>query len=148
MSKRKNAFAALQSDDSDSDVDCIDTTASNNNVAGMKQASGSGGSLTIRSDPKVGLTVDSTANTLSSDLGFDNEDLASCLKVVDALAKNPNLFKLPALRPLRASLHPLILEQMKNYKQSDADQGKGKSKKRRGLFKCGVYSIVYVVMYM
>jgi hypothetical protein len=37
-------------------------------------------------------------------------------QVVDVLAKNPNFFKLPAFKKLRAALHPLIMEQMKtNY---------------------------------
>ena len=47
------------------------------------------------------------------------------------IGKNLNLFKLPALKPLRAALHPLIEEQMKNYSFSGDDKGKGRKRKKR-----------------
>ena len=43
-----------------------------------------------------------------------------------------NLFKLPALKPLRAALHPLIEEQMKNYDtKAVVGDGKAKNKNRK-----------------
>jgi NAD(P)-dependent dehydrogenase (short-subunit alcohol dehydrogenase family) len=48
------------------------------------------------------------------------------------LGKNLNLFKLPALKPLRAALHPLIEEQMKNYDTTNKQQSNDKSNRNRG----------------
>lgn len=114
----KNSFAALQQDNdsSDSDVEDIPESEYRNDSVPSKQ---SGGDLILRVDPLVGLKVNSTSsssvNTLPVELGFDNNDLAACIRVIDALGSNPNLFKLPALKSLRGALHPLIMEQMKNY---------------------------------
>ncbi|CAM9166982.1 unnamed protein product, partial [Ectocarpus fasciculatus] len=64
---------------------------------------------------------------------FSQEDIEACVRVVAGLGKNLNLFKLPALKPLRAALHPLIEEQMKNYdtKTVAGDKAKGKNRKKR-----------------
>ena len=43
-----------------------------------------------------------------------------------------NLFKLPALKPLRAALHPLVEEQLKNYSSTNSKScDVSKSNKRR-----------------
>lgn len=47
------------------------------------------------------------------------------------VGKNSHLFKLPELRQLRASLHPLILEQMKNYNTIGSEANRPKKRQRK-----------------
>ena len=70
-------------------------------------------------------------NTEPCDLGFSPEDLSACLRVVNALGSNIKLFKLPPLKPLRAALHPLIEEQMKNYTKNPKEIINKQSRKRK-----------------
>ena len=67
-------------------------------------------------------------------LGFSPKDLEATCSVVKILGENPHLFKLPQLKSLRGALHPLIVEQMKNYAGSGgkSDRNRGGNKRRRG----------------
>eukprot|EP01034_Spumella_vulgaris_P043033 gene43033-53405_t len=122
-----NKFGALQ-DDSGSDSDVEDIVIEPTKLPSRQ----SGGDLIIRNDPLVGLKHQNSTvtNSLPVELGFNGDDLSACIRVIDALGKNPNLFKLAALKPLRASLHPLIVEQMKNYDTSSSKVGDKKKRKR------------------
>ena len=59
-------------------------------------------------------------------------DIEACLRVVKKVGANMNLFKLPELKPLRAALHPLILEQMKNYSDTKEGGSNKRNRKRKG----------------
>ena len=49
------------------------------------------------------------------------------------VGNNIHLLKLPKLKPLRAALHPLIVEQMKNYgRDSSVDTSKEGRRRKRG----------------
>ena len=63
-------------------------------------------------------------------MGFNDEELRATLKVINKCGENPHLFKLPMLKPLRAALHPLILEQMKKYGIDATETEKTSSNKR------------------
>jgi hypothetical protein len=136
-----NSFAALGSDsdasasDDDQDVECnplIDSscvlTAGNQNaVLDQKPHSQAGGSVAMRVDPMVGLENDKTV-----DLGLETSDIEACYRVIEILGKNPNLFKLPAFKKLRAALHPLIMEQLKSNYQTTGNAFKDDSEGKRG----------------
>lgn len=143
--KGANSFAALGSgsDDSSSDEDDEDakavTSSTSVTSAMMIAASGdivrsyqqpqrqAGGSVAMRVDPIVGLDNDKTV-----DLGLKNGDIEACCRVIEILGKNSNLFKLPALKKLRAALHPLIMEQLKSNYQSTGNAFKDDSEGKRG----------------
>lgn len=86
-----------------------------------------GGSVAMRIDPLVGLENDKTV-----DFGLSNVDIDACCKVIELLGKNPNLFKLPAFKKLRAALHPLIMEQLKSNYQSTGSAFKDEAEGNRG----------------
>jgi hypothetical protein len=131
-----NAFAALQDSDSDcdSDVSDVDMTTATSASSTSKNATASsaptpaqsGGSFAERRDPLTGVSM---GNSNDHGLEFDPADVEACLRVVTAVGVNINLFKLPQLKPLRAALHPLIMEQMKNY--DTKDKGNDRSKRNR-----------------
>ena len=82
----------------------------------------------MRIDPIVGLDIDKTV-----DLGLENGDIEACYRVIEVLGKNPNLFKLPALKKLRAALHPLIMEQLKSNYQATGNAFKYDSEGKIGM---------------
>lgn len=126
-----NAFAALQDSDSDSDsnVSDVEMPKPQAKKSKVQPPAQSGGSFAQRRDPMTGVSM---GNSSDNPLEFDPADVEACLRVVTAVGANINLFKLPQLKPLRAALHPLIVEQMKNYDpKSLNDTGKDKSKRNR-----------------
>jgi hypothetical protein len=86
-----------------------------------------GGSVAMRIDPLVGLDDDKTV-----DIGLNDDDIEACYRVIEIVAKNSSLFKLPALKKLRAALHPLIMEQMKSNYQATGNSFKEESEGKRG----------------
>ena len=136
-----NSFAALGSDsdasisDDDQDVErdpaidttCVLTAANENTVLNQKPHRQAGGSVAMRVDPMVGLENDKTV-----DLGLETSDIEACYRVIEVLGKNPNLFKLPAFKKLRAALHPLIMEQLKSNYQTTGNAFKDDSEGKRG----------------
>lgn len=138
-----NTFAALQESDSDDDASDVSdvempthprTTEQDKKHAKVtkRAPAQSGGSFAERRDPLTGASMGASAETATLALEFDPEDVEACLRVVNAVGANINLFKLPQLKPLRAALHPLILEQMKNYDpQSVNEKGNDRSKRNR-----------------
>lgn len=134
MAGRFQALDLSSSDDEIGDVEsnsidqCRTLIDRNDQVEGICQKSHqNGGSLITRLDPMIAAirnNIGQDGNNLG-ELGFSDADLIICTKVIDIIGSNLNLFKLPALKPLRASLHPLIVDQMnRNY---EVEQ----SKKRR-----------------
>lgn len=100
-----------------------------------------GGNIPIRYDPNVGI-LPQHRNVSSNNASFAEEDssldissaeLLACCKVIKILGEKPALFKLAQFKPLRAALHPLILEQMKNYdtKNSNKDNNNSKNNIKR-----------------
>ena len=140
-----NSFAALGSDSDDSNGEdeeevigravpadsllaCTATSSRGDTIAsGVQPQRQAGGSVAMRIDPMVGLQNDKTVN-----LGLANGDIEACYRVIDALGKNPNLFKLPAFKKLRAALHPLIMEQLKSNYQATGNAFKDESDGKRG----------------
>ena len=144
--KGSNSFAALgsSSDESSSDEDdevarvkkssdlittvAIKAVNSDENISfdqqSLRQA---GGSVAMRIDPIVGLDNDKTV-----DLGLQTGDIEACYRVIEILGMNPNLFKLPALKKLRAALHPLIMEQLKSNYQTTGKAFKENTEGKRG----------------
>ena len=144
--KGSNSFAALgsSSDESSSDEDdevarvkkssdlittvAIKAVNSDENISfdqqSLRQA---GGSVAMRIDPIVGLENDKTV-----DLGLQTGDIEACYRVIEILGMNPNLFKLPALKKLRAALHPLIMEQLKSNYQTTGKAFKENTEGKRG----------------
>ena len=96
------------SDSSNSDVeDCEDKIESNQKPK-VKPSPQSGGMLVFRSDvARITQPTASVEVSMAEILGFDVEEINCCLKVLEALGKNPELFKLPGMKPLRTALHPL-----------------------------------------
>lgn len=133
-----NPFSLLGggSDSDNSDVDDIVIEKSITVVKDIiKLPRQYGGSYVTRSDPMVfnGNNIECDEEGIMK-LGFSDEELISCVKVVTILGKNPNLFKLPQLRNLRGALHPLIVEQMnKNYdtKGKGDNSNRNRNKRRR-----------------
>jgi hypothetical protein len=130
-----NRFAALDSsgslssDGSENESRQSDALAEPSvDVIGVSNAQ-YGGSTVKRADPLLGSEWAHGA----PDLGFSDADVEACLRVVNRLGNNINLFKLPNLKPLRAALHPLVIEQMKKYGVTPPAQESAqmKSKKRR-----------------
>ena len=151
MSRKRmssNSFAALEpdTDESSSDEDegqrklqesCsvlvssdVNLAPSVNAVSQQSKHRQAGGSVAMRIDPMVGLENDKTV-----DFGLSNVDIDACCKVIEVLGKNPNLFKLPAFKKLRAALHPLIMEQLKSNYQSTGsafkDEAEGNRNRKR-----------------
>lgn len=147
MGKREssNSFAALESDSDTSSGDegtsdraerLIVTSLSSVHevpiatelpVTLQQPQSQAGGSVAMRIDPIVGLD-----SNKSVDLGIETADIDACYRVIEVLAKNPNLFKLPAFKKLRAALHPLIMEQLKSNYQTTGNAFKDDSEGKRG----------------
>lgn len=147
MAKRKstNSFAALESDSDTcsgdegtgdgTDQPIMSTLISANEVSIANELPVSsqqlhcqaGGSVAMRIDPIVGLDNDKTV-----DLGIETADIDACYRVIEVLAKNSNLFKLPAFKKLRAALHPLIMEQLKSNYQTTGNAFKDDSEGKRG----------------
>lgn len=134
-----NAFAALQESDSDEDVSDVEMPSSHHptTMHGKKHPrvvkhapAQSGGSFAERRDPLTGVSMGGGAHSANPS-EFDPADVEACLRVINAVATNINLFKLPQLKPLRAALHPLILEQMKNYDPQALPNDKGSDRARR-----------------
>jgi hypothetical protein len=137
-----NHFSLLaeDSDSDNSDVDDIETEKLEKSISIVKDIIKPprqyGGSYVTRSDPMVfnGNNIECDEDGIMK-LGFSDEELIACVKVVTILGKNPNLFKLPQLRSLRGALHPLIIEQMnKNYDtkgKSDNNSNRNRNKRRR-----------------
>jgi hypothetical protein len=71
-------------------------------------------------------------NDKTLDLGLETSDIEACYRVIEVLGKNPNLFKLPAFKKLRAALHPLIMEQLKSNYQTTGNAFKDDSEGKRG----------------
>ena len=147
MRKREtsNSFAALESD---SDTCSGDESTGNGTdqltmsslvsaneppigrdlpVSSQQLHSQAGGSVAMRIDPRVGLDNDKTV-----DLGVETAEIDACYRVIEVLGKNPNLFKLPAFKKLRAALHPLIMEQLKSNYQTTGNAFKDDSEGKRG----------------
>jgi hypothetical protein len=127
-----NTFAALQDSDSESDVSDVEMPAApvRKKPKAKHAPPQSGGSFAERRDPLTGVSMGNSTD--ANPLEFDPLDVEACLRVVTAVGANINLFKLPQLKPLRAALHPLILEQMKNYDpQSLNEKGSDRSKRNR-----------------
>ena len=110
-----------------SDVFMFQTVNTSSQQSNHRQA---GGSVAMRIDPIVGLESDRTV-----DFSLSNVDIEACCKVIEVLGKNPNLFKLPAFKKLRAALHPLIMEQLKSNYQSTGsafkDEAEGNRNRKR-----------------
>lgn len=153
----------LEEDDSDGDTDDARMSEPiSSAVVTMSAAADSivprqsGGSYAQRADPVTGVDWGGTGPPV--DTGFSDADVEACIRVVTGLGmaasvslkecclsrctctsycntgKNLNLFKLPALKPLRAALHPLIEEQMKNYAvKQPGDRSKSRGRKKRRL---------------
>lgn len=138
-----NKFASLKSDSSDpgssseSDVEEIIVGV----APSFKQQHSdiprqSGGTFVERHDAITGVSLGAGADP--TQLGFDDVDVEAAIRVVTAVGKNMHLFKLPRLKQLRAALHPLIMEQSKNYDFKNpegtsgaGEVGGGKSKRNR-----------------
>eukprot|EP00128_Syssomonas_multiformis_P016444 Colp12_sorted_trinity150504_noHs@22212 len=121
--QRKAAEAALQASGASNQ-------SSSQNVAAPVVKAHEGGALVHRVEAGSSTTLGagfSWGGTDPCDLGFTPEELETCMKVVRVLGDNTKLFKLPPLKPLRAALHPLIEEQMKNY---DAKDKTGRKRRR------------------
>ena len=146
MKKGLNSFAALgsSSDEASSDEDdevskgtissasmataILKTVNSYENSCSDQQSQRqAGGSVAMRIDPIVGLDNDKTV-----DLGLKTSDIEACYRVIEVLGKNSNLFKLPALKKLRAALHPLIMEQLKSNYQATGNAFKDDAEGKRG----------------
>ena len=137
-----NSFAALQdsseSEDNVSDVEIPQPAKKTHHKhkPTVKSFPQSGGSFAERRDPLTGVGM---GNSTHNPLEFDSEDLDVCLRVINAVGANMSLFKLPQLKPLRAAIHPLVVEQMKNYDvTSQNERGneratrRNRNKKRKG----------------
>lgn len=141
-----NSFSALESDsDASNDEEEVEETSqhivSAEKTTATTMAAGesysipgvinqhrqAGGSVAMRIDPLVGLDNDKTV-----DIGLNDDDIEACYRVIEIVAKNSSLFKLPALRKLRAALHPLIMEQMKTNYQATGNSFKEESEGKRG----------------
>jgi hypothetical protein len=142
-----NSFAALgpdsdeSSDDEDNEsnrklqksnsalvpIEGIQVVKEGNTASQHSKHRQAGGSVAMRIDPLVGLENDKTV-----DFGLSNVDIDACCKVIEVLGKNPNLFKLPAFKKLRAALHPLIMEQLKSNYQSTGSAFKDEAEGNRG----------------
>ena len=125
-SKRKasssNPFAALVQDasedgsssassDSDSELAAPLAVAAAASGPADRQA---GGTVAARVDPLVGLNADKSLT-----IGVSDADIEATYRVVELLGRNPNFFKLPQFKRLRAALHPLIeLQMATNYSSS------------------------------
>ena len=138
MASKANPFASLasdSSDNSDSDVDDVTMlpTQPEQHIVSHGQ---SGGDILMRVDPLV------AANASLTDIGFTDEELQACIKVVKTLSANEHLFKLSQLRPLRQALAPLVELQLEgggyaadaksnaNNKRKNDRGGRGNNKKR------------------
>ena len=143
-----NSFAALEPDTDESSCDEVESHKKPPNsrsdlvsceaflapsVSQQSKHRQAGGSVVMRIDPIVGLENDKTV-----DFGLSNVDVDACCKVIEVLGKNPNLFKLPAFKKLRAALHPLIMEQLKSNYQStgsafkdEADGNRNRKRRKR-----------------
>jgi hypothetical protein len=91
----------------------------------------SGGAIALRCDPLASSSLSSPAADCIPGLPFSSSELASCLKVVSALAANPHFFKLPLLKPLRSALHPLIMHQIASNYAAEVKDEERRQKPRR-----------------
>ena len=119
-----NRFSAFDSDSEELENNDVVALVQHQTVPSFTPSNAqSGGNIVTRTDPITGVSSSFDID----DLGFSDADLEGCLRVIQALGKNPNLFKLPNLKPLRASLHPLIVEQMKNYSSGNNNNNSASS---------------------
>ena len=126
-----NSYAALAEDQSESECEEVQMAVSKSDSQPLiaHPSHSSGGNVYMRIDPLVTANINSL-----TDVGFSDEDLEACLKVVNILSNNPNLFKLNNLRPLRQALNPLVLLQMETggYLNSEGTCNKRKFVDRSG----------------
>jgi NAD(P)-dependent dehydrogenase (short-subunit alcohol dehydrogenase family) len=122
---RGNRFSVLNCEDSDSGSESAADDAEPLAIS----------TLDCTKNRQAGGRISIRVGEVDPVLGFSHEDLEATKKVVSILGKNPHLFKLPQLKSLRGELHPLIMEQLKNYSkpqgENDINSGRGTKRKRR-----------------
>jgi hypothetical protein len=79
-----------------------------------------GGSFALRVDPIIGANFSGSSQI---DLGISDTDISTTNRVISVLTSNIHFFKLSKFKSLRAALHPLVIEQMKNYDTKDSNAG-------------------------
>lgn len=113
----------------DIDQDNLNIMANEDDQASVSQPRQEGGMLTTRIPPNSSISLDKNGK-LSYDLGFSEEELSVCCKVIEKIGSNIDMMKLPRLRSLRTALHPLIQEKMSKYAESLPQSKKGRKRRR------------------
>ena len=120
MSNPFSLLATENSASSDDDSECVLAMGNSSHNVEIEDSipKQNGGSFAQRLDPLTGICFSST---LQLDLGISDSDISTTTRVISVLTSNIQLFKLSKFKGLRAALHPLIIEQMKNYDPKESN---------------------------